>query len=74
MFTRPSWVRLRIEVVSGDGRARALSAAELAPHLGSDARRIVVPALHGTAGETALELMESGKWTGVQPVATAIAA
>jgi hypothetical protein len=60
MFTKVEWVRLTIELRDRDQLARRLGAAELSPHLGRDARRIVLPALNGFSGETAVVLLAEG--------------
>jgi len=56
MFTRPERFRLRILLETPTGN-RPLPVAALGPHLGRDARRIILPAAKGFVGETHVSLL-----------------
>jgi hypothetical protein len=57
MFTQPMRFRLRVIAVGSDGRQSLLELARLGPHLGNDARRILLPAEDWQVGETQLALL-----------------
>lgn len=59
MFTDLTEYRLIIDVVSPEGR-RNMPLNRLAPHLGRDARRVILPAAQGFVGETNSELLAAG--------------
>lgn len=57
MFTEPERYRLRVVVEHENGTKRYLPLAELAPHLGSDARRVIVSASDWYVGESHIALL-----------------
>ena len=59
MFTDLTEYRLTLDVVSPQGR-RNVPLSRLAPHLGRDARRVILPAARGFVGETNSELLAAG--------------
>ncbi|MGC4086858.1 MAG: hypothetical protein QM756_02960 [Polyangiaceae bacterium] len=60
MYTHPSFYRLRLIAYAPNRERELIPLAELGPHLGRDARRIVLPAVAWTMGETHQELLQAG--------------
>jgi hypothetical protein len=60
MFTRPERYRLRVLSTRADRSRVYVPLARLAPHLGKDARRIIIEAEDWYVGETHVALLASG--------------
>jgi hypothetical protein len=60
MFTRTVRYRLRLAVEGPSGPPALVSLDALAPHLGRDARRVLLPARRFVLGETDAELLAGG--------------
>lgn len=60
MFTRPERYRLRLLTTRADQSRRYVPLSRLAPHLGKDARRVVLEASDWYVGETHVALLASG--------------
>jgi len=61
MFTDLVRYHLELTRVGASGSRTPIALAELSPHLGLEARRIILPAAHGATGETAAELLAAGR-------------
>ena len=60
MFTEHERCRLTVTREAADGTHAAVPIAHLAPHLGRDARRVILPAGEGAIGETQIGLLAGG--------------
>jgi hypothetical protein len=60
MFTEVRQYRLELEAVQAGGARAAVPLELLGPHLGLDARRLILPASQLTFGETAASLLGGG--------------
>jgi len=60
MFTAPVAYRLQLTAENSAGETHQIPIASLAPHLGRDARRVILPAGSGFVGETQVTLMADG--------------
>jgi hypothetical protein len=60
MFTGFERCRLHVLRRGADGSVAPLLLARLAPHLGRDARRVILPAEEGATGETQVGLLAGG--------------
>jgi hypothetical protein len=60
MFTAPVAYRLELSAESRAGETLRIPIQTLAPHLGHDARRVILPASAGFVGETQVTLMAEG--------------
>ncbi len=60
MFTDPVRYRVRLHAVSADGKRTPFRLSRLEPHLGRDARRVVVRAEEWFVGETQVTLLGDG--------------
>jgi hypothetical protein len=61
MFTDLVHYHVELWRVGASGARQIIELAELAPHLGREARRIILPAAHRATGETAAELLVAGR-------------